>query len=206
MLRTTPETPSRPEETPARADLLKLLDILTDFQAVDRRIYLPALGRVENDTEHSYNLAMAAWLIADRDNLPLDVDLVIKYALVHDLVEVYAGDTFAFDDEAAKDKPAREHAALQKLKENESTAGFAGVAEKYEKLEDEESRFVYGLDKLMAAFTTLHGRVPIWREHGIPREMFLDRFQVKIEKSAHLRPYLDKLLQLLDADPSLLAD
>ncbi|MYB40066.1 HD domain-containing protein [Candidatus Saccharibacteria bacterium] len=205
MLRAAPESTPGPEETETKADLMDLLGFLTDLQTVERRIYPPALDRYENDTEHSYNLAMAAWLIVSREKLPLDVNLVIKYALVHDLVEVYAGDTFAFDDEAAEDKAAREHAAMRRLREDESTAGFAASAEEYEKLDNEESRFVYGLDKLMAAFTVLHGHVPIWRENGVTREAFVDRFEAKVGKSAYLKPYWEKCLRLLDENPSLLA-
>lgn len=206
MLRAAPESAPGLKGAEAKADLVDLLGFLTDLQAVERRIYLPALDRYENDTEHSYNLAMAAWLIVAQEKLPLNVDLVIRYALVHDLVEVYAGDTFAFDDEAGKDKAVREHVAMQRLKTDGSTADFAAVAEEYERLDNEESRFVYGLDKLMAAFTVIHGRVPIWRDNGVTLEAFVNRFQAKVEGSAYLKPYWKECLRLLDENPSLLAN
>lgn len=57
-------------------DVTKLIDLLIDFQAVERNIQIPKLSRPENDTEHSYNLAMAAWVIITQDNLPLNLDLV----------------------------------------------------------------------------------------------------------------------------------
>ena len=186
-------------------NLLELIGFLTDFQKVERQIHIPKLGRNENDTEHSYNLAMAAWLIVAKDELPLDTDLVIKYALVHDLVEIYAGDTFALDDKQMQTKAVKEHAALQRLKSNELTADIAGLIEKYESLDDEESRFIYGLDKLMAAFTIVHGKLPIWQEHGITQNAWQDRFQAKIQKSPYLQPYLEELLQLLKDNPALLA-
>ena len=184
---------------------LELIGFLTDFQSIERRIYIPKLGRNENDTEHSYNLSMAAWLIIAEDELPLDVDLVIKYALVHDLVEVYAGDTFALDDEQIQVKAAKEHAALQRLKGNKLTADIAGLIEQYESLDDEESRFVYALDKLMAAFTIVHGKLPIWQEHGITQGIWQERFQAKILKSPYLKPYLEEFFKLLKENPGLLA-
>ena len=168
-------------------------------------MYIPELGRFENDSEHSYNLAMAAWLIIAKDKLPLDTNLVIKYALVHDLVEVYAGDASALSDEETRDKAAKEAAALQRLKESELTAEFAAVSEQYEHLSDEESKFVYGLDKLMASFTVIHGRLPLWREHGITRTAWQDRFQAKIQTSAYLEPYLAEFLRVLDENQELLA-
>ena len=185
-------------------DLLELIGLLTKFQKVKRHMYIPKLRRHENDTEHSYNLTMAAWLIVIKDELPLDADLVIKYALVHDLVEVYAGDAFALDKET-QTKIDKEHAALQRLKGNELTTDIAELIEKYESLDDEESRFVYGLDKLMGAFTIVHGKVPIWREYGITQNAWQERFQSKIQKSPYLQPYLEELLRLLKDNPALLA-
>ena len=186
-------------------NLLELIGFLTNFQKVERLIYIPKLKRNENDTEHSYNLTMAAWLIAAKDELPLDADLVIKYALVHDLVEVYAGDTSALDDEQIRTKAARGHAALQRLKGNELTADIAGLIEQYESLDDEESRFVYGLDKLMAAFTIVHGQLPIWQERGITQSIWQERFRAKIQKSTYLQPYLEALLKLFEENPAMLA-
>ena len=120
-------------------DPIELMDLLTEFQAVERQMYIPRLDRLENDSEHSYNLTMAAWLIISQDNLPLDLDLVIKYALVHDLVEVYAGDASALDDEQIKTKATKEHAALQRLKSKGLTADLAELIEEYERFDNEES-------------------------------------------------------------------
>ena len=189
-----------------KVDLLELIDFLTNFQKIDRQIYIPALERNENDTEHSYNLTMAVLLIATKEEFPLDANLAIKYALVHDLVEVYAGDTSALDDEQIRTKAAREHVALQRLKSNELTAGIAGMIEEYESLDNEESRFVYGLDKLMAAYTIVHGQISIWQEHGITRTIWQERFQAKVQTSPYLQPYLEALLQLFEDNPGILAD
>ena len=167
---------------------------------------MPRLGRCENDAEHSYNLGMMAWQIIAKDRLPLDLDLVLKYALVHDLVEVYAGDAKALNDEQMRDKVAKEAAALQRLKNDDLTSEYAGLIEQYESFADEESRFVYGLDKLIASFGIIYGRLPVWREYGITREAWLDRFQAKIQRSSYLEPYLEQFLRALDANPDLLAD
>ena len=179
-------------------DVLDLMKFLTKFQKIERHIFLTSLNRFENDTEHSYNLAMAAWTIINKEELPLNVNLVIKYALVHDLVEIYAGDTFAFDDEALKSKPARELEALNILKSDNLTVHFAQTAEEYEKLDNEESKFVYGLDKLMAFFTIVNDG---HNQHDITKEMFIERFQAKVEQSIYLQPYWQTCLQLFDNNP-----
>ncbi len=186
-------------------DLAKLIDLLVEFQSVERNIPIPKLNRRENDSEHSYNLALAAWLIIVQDKLPLDLDLTIKYALIHDLVEMYAGDTFALDEQQVAEKLNKEQAALLRLKNSELTADFAVLIERYEKLTDEESRFIYGLDKLMPAFTLTHGNVPLWKKHEISQQAWEQKFRAKVERSKHLKPYLDHLLKLQKANSHLLA-
>lgn len=186
-------------------DVTKLIGLLIDFQAVDRNIQVPRLGRVENDTEHSYNLSMAAWVIISQDDLPLNLDLVLKYALVHDLVEIYAGDAFPLDDKQVAEKPSKEHLALLKLQDGELTKEFAELIEQYERMDDEESKFIYGLDKLMPAFTLIHGNIPLWKQYDLTQQGWEEKFRLKIEKSKYLKPYLEQFLSLQKANPQLLA-
>jgi putative hydrolase of HD superfamily len=187
-------------------DVVNFIDLLIKFQGTDRHIPIPSLNRVENDTEHSYNLAMTAWLIIAADKLPLSLDLVIRYALVHDLVEVYATDAFALDDKQVAQKEEKEHAALNKLEKNGLTKEFVELIRQYEKLEDEESKFVYGLDKLMPAFTLIHGKVGLWKEHNVSLQAWDEKFRSKIEMSRYLTPYLDQLIKLQKDNPALLAN
>lgn len=187
-------------------EITKLIGLLIDFQAVERNIPIPKLSRQENDAEHSYNLAMAAWVIICQDSLPLNLDLVIKYALVHDFVEVYAGDAFALDDYQVAKKPHKEHLAFMKLQDDKLTEEFAKLIERYERMDDEESKFIYGLDKLMPAFTLIHGNVPLWRKYDLTQQAWEDKFRPKIESSKYLKPYLEQFLQLQKANPRLLAE
>ncbi|MDZ7786060.1 MAG: HD domain-containing protein [Candidatus Saccharibacteria bacterium] len=186
-------------------NITNFISILIDFQAVERNIPIPKLNRPENDTEHSYNLAMAAWLIISKDNLPLDLSLVIKYALIHDLVEVYAGDAFPLDDKQVAEKSNKEHQALLKLKNDELTSNFAELIEQYEKMADEESKFIYGLDKLMPAFTLIHGDIALWKKYNLTQKGWENKFRSKIEQSQYLKPYLDQFIELQKTNPHLLA-
>ena len=70
--------------------LLNFVKITADFRGVERKVALKKANRRENDAEHSYQLAMVAWYIVNSEKLGLNSDLVVKYALIHDLVEVYA--------------------------------------------------------------------------------------------------------------------
>ncbi len=85
--------------------ILDFTKLLNKFRAVKRIVFTVGEGEPENDAEHSYQLAMLSWYIISAENLKLDKNLVIKYALVHDLVEVYAGDTYFYrSDKEEKDK------------------------------------------------------------------------------------------------------
>jgi len=88
---------------------MRFIALIHKFQHVERRVFAKGKDIRENDVEHSYQLTVVSWFIASCNNLSLDKDLLIKYGLVHDLVEVYAGDTFFYANEAElKDKVVRE--------------------------------------------------------------------------------------------------
>lgn len=140
--------------TPSRlpfSDILSFLSLLHSFQAVERVAMTPPnKERWENDSEHTYQLTMLAWYVATANNLDLDMNKVIRYALVHDLPEVYAGDTYFEDTSARGTKAAREAAARHEL--HTTLPRFPELhclLEAYEQQEDEESRFVYAMDKLL---------------------------------------------------------
>lgn len=132
---------------------LQFTALLERFQKVERMAYVPESDRKENDAEHSYKLAMIAWYLIEREKLPLDSALVLRYALVHDLVEAYAGDTVVWDREAEKTKHDREDRARRRIEEEfpEFPSLHAFIV-RYEAKADEEARFVYTLDKIFYFF------------------------------------------------------
>ena len=77
-------------------DLIEFTKFTHSFQQIKRVIYANGEDRNENDAEHSYQLAMACWLVVETKKLKLDLNKIVKYALVHDLVEIYAGDTYFY--------------------------------------------------------------------------------------------------------------
>ena len=81
-------------------NIIKFVNLLNKFRQVERVIHSNGKDRMENDVEHSYQLAMLSWYIISTNNLDLNLDLILKYSLVHDLVEVYAGDTYVYTEDA----------------------------------------------------------------------------------------------------------
>ncbi|MEX0934219.1 MAG: HD domain-containing protein, partial [Candidatus Saccharimonadales bacterium] len=104
------------EQKPDIKPVLELQKFLIDFRNIKRMVYFPDGDERENDVEHSFFLAVIAWQLAERIDPSFDMGKIMQYALVHDLVEVHAGDTFAFG-EGADTKHARELAALGKIKD-----------------------------------------------------------------------------------------
>lgn len=180
--------------------VLQFTEMLNTFRQVERVLYANGTDRFENDTEHSYNLAMLAWHIVTAEKLSLDLSRILEYALVHDLVEVYAGDTYIYsdDDDHLASKYARESDALQKLRQEfPMNENIFAVIERYEKREDAESRFVYALDKVQSVLQTYldHGR--IWKEKKITFDMLFESKKDKVALSPEIKPYFDELMLLL---------
>jgi 5'-deoxynucleotidase YfbR-like HD superfamily hydrolase len=127
-------------------------DLLIPSAVIFRTIKLqPELDRFENDAEHSYMLAVFGCALADRASLKLDVGKVSHYALVHDLVEVFAGDTTIWaPQEVQVTKVAREADALKVIRNRFASFSWIGeTIEAYEQLTDQESCYVYALDKIL---------------------------------------------------------
>ncbi len=188
-----------------RPELQRLLDLqsfLQKFNSIDRRIFHPgSKTRLETDTEHSFSLAMAAWFLVHY--FPeLNKDEVIKLSLVHDLVEVYAGDTYIYgDEETLKSKKPRELAAFSRIKKE--WPDFPDMVEtiaSYEQLASPESKFVYALDKLMPILVIFLGEGQTWHKDKITLEQLKNNKDDKVAVSPEVNKYYKKLIKLLEAN------
>lgn len=133
-------------------NIVKLIQFTGKYQLVTRDIDVVDGSRKENDAEHSHQLAVVAWYISDFYQLPYSRELILQYAIVHDMVEIYAGDTSAFHSHESEQltKHEREHrAALQIKKELPFFGNLHQTIEQYERKSDNESLFVYIIDKIL---------------------------------------------------------
>lgn len=178
--------------------ILEFHDLLLQFQSIHRITHIPKSYDQENDTEHSYNLAMTAWFLAQY--FPhLDRDTIIRFALVHDLVEVHAGDTYVYADAATlATKQEREHEALQKLERDwPDFPDLTQTIKEYETRASEEAKFVYALDKIMPILVIYLGEGYTWQQEGITPERLHEVKRHKVAVSEEIRPYYDELYELL---------
>lgn len=152
--------------------------------------------RIENDSEHSYYVAMTAWFLIEQDKLKLDRELCLMYALAHDLVEIYAGDTFAFDKEKTSSQHQREKVALIKIKKRFSYfKSLTKIIENYEKKEDKESRFIYALDKIISPLQIHLEGGKLWHQKKVSLADIFENKNEKISVSPDIYKYWEELLK-----------
>ncbi len=130
-------------------------------------------SRHENDAEHSWHLAMMAMTLAEYSAQKIDIDRVVKMALVHDLVEVYAGDTFAYDTESNKTKEKREKEAADRLfalLPAEQGKKFRSLWEEFDAMDTPDSRYAASIDRLQPLMCNHLTEGHTWVEHDVSVE------------------------------------
>lgn len=187
--------------------LIELQKLLLAFSQVDRMVHRKHADKFikENDTEHSYNLGMTAWYLS-RWFPDLNGDLIIQYALAHDLVEVYAGDTYIYGTSDELDsKSKREAEALKRLEQEwPDFEGMIKMIHAYEAKADAESRFVYALDKLMPIMLIYINDGYTWDKENITADMLHKAKIDKVKLSPEILPYFEQLHSLLLSKPELI--
>ena len=157
------------------------------LKTVERRNRLADGSRRENTAEHSWHLGIAALVLAPFTSEPVDVGKAVAMALVHDIVEIDAGDTFAYDEaEEAATKQAREEAAADRLFGMLPAATgkqFRELWDEYERGDTAEARFVMAVDRLAPMMLNLAEGASTWREFGINRSRVIARNGQYIEQS-----------------------
>lgn len=155
------------------------------------------LPRRENDAEHSFSLAIAAAVLAEYSNEPVEVAKVMKMVLVHDAVEIYAGDTYCYDDEGAKTKEAREKAAAEKIfgtLPEEQAAEYRALWDEFERNDTPEARFSNAMDRIQPLLLNYSREGYSWKEHGVNSSQVRKRFDKVKDGSAELGKMIDDLL------------
>ena len=114
-----------------------------------RQTHLSGHGRRENDSEHAWHMAIMAYLFKEYSNEPVDISKVMLMCLIHDIVEIDAGDTYAYDDAGLKTQKAREDAAKERifsLLPDEQKEELVKLFDEFEEYETPESKFAHAMD------------------------------------------------------------
>lgn len=174
--------------------LASLQLLIADFGKVERALNLPNTSRRENDNDHSFGLALTCWYLQPKIAPDLNLLEILKFALAHDLVELHAGDTFAFDKKGIDSKMDREEGAINELRKDwPDFPDLAEYSKDYLNRTSEEAKFVKAVDKLLPPIMIeLSGKTE-WDRLGITLKAEREN-KKSLFISSYLSPYYELLL------------
>lgn len=179
--------------------LIDFIKFLNKFREIQRIVYTKDHPHPENDAEHSFQLALTAWYIIDSQKINLNLSKILKYALAHDLVEIYAGDTYFFAPKTEMEtKKQREEEAAHRIKSEFSEfPELHKIIEDYENKNDPESKFIYALDKVIPIINIYLDDGAGLKERKISLEMILSSKTPKVSIDPEIKKYFDELIEIL---------
>lgn len=163
-----------------------------------RQTHLSGKGRNENDAEHSWHLALMAYLLREYANEEVDITKVMLMCLIHDIVEIDAGDTYAYDTEGLQTQKAREDAAKERifsiLPEEQKTELIA-IFDDFEQYQTPEAKFAHAMDNLQPLILNHSNDGGDWKEHDVTAENVYKRQSKTALGSEKLFEVTDQILQ-----------
>ena len=160
-------------------EFLRVVDALKRVERMTRLIQQPGeVARRENSAEHSWHLALMALMLVEHANEPVDISRVLQMILIHDIVEIDAGDTFVYDTNAMTDKAERAARAAERLfgmlPEDQKSEIFA-LWHEFEARETPEAKYASGLDRLAGMLPNAANNGGTWNEHSVSVEQVIRR-------------------------------
>lgn len=163
-----------------------------------RQTHLSGHGRNENDAEHAWHMAIMAYLLREYSNEPVDITRVMLMCLIHDVVEIDAGDTYAYDEEGKKTQKAREEAAKERiysLLPEDQKEELAAIFDEFEESKTPESKFAHAMDNLQPLMLNISNDGGDWREHGVSAKQVYGRQSRTKEGSEKLYEVTDQIIK-----------
>lgn len=181
--------------------LQKQMEFIVEVDKVKkimRQTYLSDASRKEDDAEHSWHLALMAVLLKEYSNEEVDLTKVIPMVLIHDLVEIDAGDTYAYSGESAAVTEARERKAAERvfgiLPEDQGKV-FRDLWEEFEAYETPEAKFAHVLDNCQPMLLNDASNGLSWTEHQVRKSQIYKRNEHTAEGSRKIWNYMQSLIQ-----------
>ena len=163
-----------------------------------RQTHLSGHGRNENDAEHAWHMAIMAYLLQEYSNEKIDVARVMLMCLIHDVVEIDAGDTYAYDAEGLKTQKAREEAAKERLYSmlpEDQKADLVAIFDEFEERKTPEAKFARALDNLQPLLLNHSNGGGDWKNHDVTAEQVYGRQSRTREGSEKLFEVTDQILK-----------
>jgi putative hydrolases of HD superfamily len=173
------------------------------LKGVQRRSYLADASRLENAAEHSWHLALMALVLGEHADEGISLLRVLQLVLVHDIVEIDAGDTYLYDEVGNNDKAEREERAAARifglLPPHQGEALYE-LWQEFEARETADARFANALDRLMPLLHNYHTGGRAWKEHGIRGDQVRQRLATMGDGSSGLWAYAQTIIEAAIAE------
>ncbi len=180
--------------------LQKQMDFIVEVDKVKqiiRQTYLSDASRKEDDAEHSWHLALMAVLLSEYSNEEVDLKKVVPMVLIHDLVEIDAGDTYAYDEAGAQTKVERETKAADRIfgmLPEDQGRWFRDLWDEFEAYESADAKFAHVLDNCQPLLLNDASNGRSWAEHGVRKSQIYKRNEQTSEGSREIWKYMQKLI------------
>ena len=165
---------------------------------VFRQTHLSGHGRSENDAEHAWHMAVMAYVLREYANEEVDIAKVMLMCLIHDIVEIDAGDTYAYDEEGLRTQKAREDAAKERIFSilpEDQKSELVAVFDEFEEYRTAEARFAHAMDNLQPLLLNNSNGGGDWREHGVTAATVYGRQSKTRLGSEKLYEVTDRIIQ-----------
>ena len=163
-----------------------------------RQTHLSGHGRNENDAEHAWHMAIMAYVLREYSNEKIDVAKEMLMCLIHDIVEIDAGDTYAYDAENLRTQTARENAAKERifsLLPDEQKEELIALFDEFEAFETPESKFAHAMDNLQPLMLNNSNGGADWKEHEVTAQQVYGRQSKTRLGSEQLFEAVDSIIQ-----------
>ena len=162
-----------------------------------RQTHLSGHGRRENDAEHAWHMAIMIYLLKEYANEEIDVAKAMMMALIHDIVEIDAGDTYAYDTKGLETQKEREEKAAERifgmLPEEQKTE-LKSLFEEFEAYETPEAKFARAMDNFQPLLLNDSNNGGDWKEHGVCRSQIMGRHKKTRLGSEEIGQYSEELI------------
>ena len=162
-----------------------------------RQTWLADGRRKENDAEHAWHAALMAVLLAEYSNEPIDILKVVKMLLLHDLVEIDAGDSYAYDEAAQATAHEREQKAADRIfgmLPKDQRQEFRGLWDEFEEYETPEARFAHVMDNFQPLLLNDAADGKGWKEHQVKRANIEKRNRKTSKGSKRINEYIEQII------------
>lgn len=181
------------------AHSLNLITELEKLKSIQRKTTVKAdNNRRENSAEHSWQVALSAYILSDFIDIEIDVNKVIQMLLIHDVVEIYAGDLFAFADSTQKAQQMQNEynaiADLYKKFPSDKAKEIKSLWIEFEEGKTSEAKFALSVDRFLPFLQNINNQGGSWNEFNISKQQVLERNKTLAEVSSTLWQYMNEKL------------